>query len=98
MFPPLTLSSAVNVYVEHNRVPVSTNCMPQDLEGRGGYHAREVESQVTFKSESYSSAVESVRQSESAMVLDAGGRSDEDANGNVSSLPSTYAERKLSSS
>ncbi|KAG1788631.1 uncharacterized protein HD556DRAFT_1447663 [Suillus plorans] len=90
--------STANVYVEHDRVPVSTNCMPQDLEGRGGYHAREVESQVTFNSESYSSAVESVRQSESAMVLDAGGRSDEDADSNVSSLPSTYAERKLSSS
>ncbi|KAG2090106.1 uncharacterized protein F5147DRAFT_764471, partial [Suillus discolor] len=90
--------STANVYVEHDRVPVSTNCMPQGLEGRGGYHAREVESQVTFKSESYSSAVESVRQSESTMVLDAGGRSDKDANSNVSYLPSTYAERKLSSS
>lgn len=70
--------------------------MRQDLEGRGNYHAREVESEVTLKSESYSTAVESVRQSESAMVLNAGGRSDKDANGDVSSLSSTYVERKLS--
>ncbi|KAG1831516.1 hypothetical protein EV424DRAFT_1371482, partial [Suillus variegatus] len=84
-----------NVYVD-GRVPVSSDCMRQDLEGRGNYHAREVESEVTLKSESYSTAVESVRQSESAMVLNAGGRSDKDANGDVSSLSSTYVERKLS--
>ncbi|KAG1861350.1 hypothetical protein C8R48DRAFT_673444 [Suillus tomentosus] len=77
-------------------MPVSADYMPQDLEGRGDYHAREVESEVTLKSESYSTAVESVRQSESAMVLDAGGRSEKDANNDVSSLSSTYAERKLS--
>ncbi|KAG2048562.1 hypothetical protein BDR06DRAFT_1072320 [Suillus hirtellus] len=77
-------------------MPVSADYMPQDLEGRGDYHAREVESEVTLKSESYFTAVESVRQSESTMVLNAGGRSEKDANNDVSSLSSTYAERKLS--
>ncbi|KAG1792332.1 uncharacterized protein HD556DRAFT_1444594 [Suillus plorans] len=89
--------SPPNAYVD-DRVPVSADYMRQDLEGRGDYHAREVESEVTFKSESHSSAVESVGQLESAMVLNAGGRSDKDANSTISSLPSTYAERKLSSS
>ncbi|KAG1828033.1 hypothetical protein EV424DRAFT_577574 [Suillus variegatus] len=61
-----------------------------DLKGRGDYHAGEAESEITLKSKSYSSAVES------AMVLNTGGRSDEDANGDISSLSSTYTERKLS--
>ncbi|KAG1828034.1 hypothetical protein EV424DRAFT_1387997 [Suillus variegatus] len=87
--------SPPNAYVD-NRMPVSADYMRQDLEGRGDYHAREMESEVTLKSESYSTAVESVRQSESAMVLNAGGRSEKDANNDVSSLSSIYAERKLS--
>ncbi|KAG1827965.1 hypothetical protein EV424DRAFT_573786 [Suillus variegatus] len=93
--PPTQGSSPPNVYVD-GRVPVSADRMRQDLEGRGNYCAREMESEVTLKSECYSTAVESVRQSESAMVLNTGGRSDKDANGDVLSLSSTYAERKLS--
>lgn len=61
-----------------------------DLKGRGDYHAREVESEVTLKSKPYFSVVES------AIVSNAGGRSDEDAKSDISSLSSTYTERKLS--
>ncbi|KAG2346299.1 hypothetical protein BDR05DRAFT_75529 [Suillus weaverae] len=71
--------------------------MHQDSEGREDYHARKVESEVTLKSKS-SSAVESLRQSESVIVLNAGGRSDEDIDSNISSPSSTYTGRKLSPS
>ncbi|KAG1831520.1 hypothetical protein EV424DRAFT_1534199 [Suillus variegatus] len=60
------------------------------IELRGDYHAREVESEVTLKSKPYFSVVES------AIVSNAGGRSDEDAKSDISSLSSTYTERKLS--
>ncbi|KAG1881009.1 hypothetical protein F4604DRAFT_1749359 [Suillus subluteus] len=74
---PTQCSSTPNVYVEHDKVPVSADCMHQDLACRGDYHARVAESEVTLKLESYSSAVESLRQSESVTVLKTGGRSDD---------------------
>ncbi|KAG2028555.1 hypothetical protein BDR03DRAFT_1075586, partial [Suillus americanus] len=94
---PIQGSSTPNVYVEHDKVPASADFMHQDSEGREDYHARKVESEVTLKSKS-SSAVESLRQSESVIVLNAGGRSDEDIDSNISSPSSTYTGRKLSPS
>lgn len=70
--------------------------MHQDLEGRGDYHARVAESDVTIKSKSNSSAVESLRQSESVIVSNAGGQSNEATNSDISSLSSTFDGRKLS--
>ncbi|KAG1834908.1 hypothetical protein DFJ58DRAFT_821202 [Suillus subalutaceus] len=87
---PTQCSSTPNVYVEHDKVPVSADCMHQDLACRGDYHAREAESEVTLKLESYSSAVEM------STVLKAGGRSDVDTDSDISSLSSTYTERQLS--
>jgi hypothetical protein len=77
-------------------VPVSADCMHHDLEGRGDCHAREAESEATLKSKSNSSAVGSLRQSESVIVSNAGGRSDEATDSDISSLSPTYAGRKLS--
>jgi hypothetical protein len=96
MLAPLTLSSTPNVCVKHDKVPVSTNCMHQDLEGRGDYHARVTESDVTLKLKSNSSAVESLRQSESVIVSNTNGQSDEAANSDVLSPSSTFDERNLS--
>ncbi|KAG2146430.1 uncharacterized protein EDB93DRAFT_1250964 [Suillus bovinus] len=73
-------SSTPNVHVEHERVLESSDYMHQDLDGRGEYHARQANSEVTLRTKSYSSAVESLGQSESAMVLNASGRSDEQPN------------------
>lgn len=96
MFASLTLSSTPNVYVEYDKVPISADCMHQDLACRGDYHARAVEGEVTLKLETYSSAVESIGQSESDTVLNAGGRSDVDTDSDNLSLSSTYTGRQLS--
>ncbi|KAG1881008.1 hypothetical protein F4604DRAFT_498985 [Suillus subluteus] len=48
-------SSDSNICVEHDKVPVSADCMHRVLEDRGDYHAPEAESDVTLKSESCSS-------------------------------------------
>jgi len=73
-------------------VPVSADCAHQNSEG---YGVRGMEGQVMPKSDSYSSAVESLRQSESA-VLTANDRSNEDTGNDISSLPSTYTGCHLS--
>ncbi|KAG1824910.1 uncharacterized protein BJ212DRAFT_1323206 [Suillus subaureus] len=88
--------TTLNDCVEHDKVPVSADCMQEDLECRGDYHAWEAENEVTLKSESYSSAIESLRKSESATVLKASGRSDVDTDSDISSLSSTYTGRQLS--
>ncbi|KAG1729461.1 hypothetical protein EDB19DRAFT_1743612 [Suillus lakei] len=92
----LILSSTPNV--EHDKVPVSAACIHQDPEDSKDYHAQETESDVTLKLKSYPSAVRSLRQSESATVLNAGGRTDEDTDSviSISSLSSTNSGRKLS--
>ncbi|KAG2366125.1 hypothetical protein BDR07DRAFT_556103 [Suillus spraguei] len=91
MFASLTLSSTPNVYVKHNKVSVSA----ENLGGRGVYHAREAESEVTLNSKSDSSTVKSFRQSENVVVLNAGSQLDEDTDGDISSLSSTDTGRKL---
>lgn len=70
--------------------------MHQDLEGRGDYHARVAESDVTIKLKSNFSTVESLRQSGRVIVSNAGGQSDEATNSDVSSPSSTFDGRRLS--
>ncbi|KAG2032915.1 hypothetical protein BDR03DRAFT_727813 [Suillus americanus] len=52
---PTQSSPTPNICVEHDKLPVSADCMHQVLEDRGDYHAREAESDIILKSESCSS-------------------------------------------